>query len=64
MGSLKKSYSSAGYDQEEHFFFKLEQELIEKVKGRPNLKVIDGGKSDEPANKGSQPRAAAGKKAA
>jgi hypothetical protein len=64
MGSLKKSYSSAGYDQEEHFFFKLEQELRDKMKSRPDLKVIKGGRADEPARKGTPPPVSSGKKAA
>jgi hypothetical protein len=39
----KKNASRAGYDQEEAYFYKREQELIEKMRsGRPKLELVSG----------------------
>ena len=45
---MKREMKLAGYDQEEAYFFRKEQEAIERLRGELKLRVIEGGKSDEP----------------
>lgn len=45
MKSLKSSAGSAGYDQEELYFFQKDQELIQGVR-KSHLRLIQGGKSE------------------
>lgn len=46
MKRLKSSAAGAGYDQEELYFFKKDQELIQKNRLKPNLRLIQGEKKD------------------
>lgn len=50
MGKFGNGLRGGGYDQEEAYFHKLDQELVEKTRARnrsgPDLKLIQGGKND------------------
>ncbi len=47
MGILKDDLARNGYNQEEAYFYKLNRELVDKLKQKAKLKLIKGGKSDE-----------------
>lgn len=46
MPDMKNVRSKAGYDQEEAYFFEKDRELIAKIKGRPTLTLLPGGKGN------------------
>ncbi len=46
MKRLKDSAAAAGYDQEEAYFYKREQELIQNLRSKAKLTLIQGGKAD------------------
>ena len=48
MKNIKNGSSKAGYDQEEAYFYKRDQELIQEMKKKSHLQLIQGGKSDSP----------------
>lgn len=49
MKRLKSSAAEAGYDQEELYFFKKDQELIQQDRLKPQLRLIQGEKKDAPS---------------
>lgn len=71
MGKFRNGLSGHGYDQEEAYFHKLDQQLIQKGResnrSGPGLKLIHGAKrdTDRPdAIQAPKDKALAGKKAA
>lgn len=50
MNNFRDKLKQSGYDAEEAYFHKREQELIAKMReknGRPSLTLIQGGASDD-----------------
>ena len=71
MGKFGNGLRGNGYDQEEAYFHKLDRELIEKAREKnrsgPDLRLIQGGKSDTRRPETMRPpadKSLSGKKAA